>query len=66
MPEVTTVISQGGSSMTQVTTVVTSMFTQMGEVVKTMLTEGNELMLIPIGIFVAGAAIGLASRLIGR
>lgn len=66
MPEVTTVISQGGSSMTQVTTVVTSMFTQMGEVVQTMLTEGNELMLIPIGIFVAGAAIGLASRLIGR
>lgn len=57
---------KGVPIMTQVTTVVTSMFTQMGEVVQTMLTEGNELMLIPIGIFVAGAAIGLASRLIGR
>lgn len=52
--------------MSQVITVVTSMFDQMGEVVKTMLAEGNELMLIPIGIFVAGAAIGLASRILGR
>ena len=52
--------------MTQVVTVVSAMFTQMGEVVSTMLSEGNELMLIPIGVFVAGAAIGLASRLIGR
>lgn len=52
--------------MTQVVTVVGQMFTQMGEVVSTMLAEGHELMLIPIGIMVAGAAIGLASRLIGR
>lgn len=52
--------------MAQVVTVVTSLFTQMGEIVKTMTAEGNELMLIPIGIFVGGAVIGLASRLIGR
>lgn len=68
MPEeiTTEVIVQGGSSMTQVVEVVTEMFTQMGTVVSTMLKEGNELMLIPLGVFVAGAAIGLASRLIGR
>ncbi len=60
------VITGGVSGMDQVVVVVTEMFTQMGSVVKTMLTDGNELMLIPIGVFVAGAAIGLASRLIGR
>lgn len=56
----------GVSGLTQVVEVVTTMFTQMGEVVSTMLAEGHELMLIPIGIMVAGGAIGLASRLIGR
>lgn len=59
-------VTEGVSSMDSVITVVGHMFTQMGEVVKTMLTSGNELMLIPVGIFVAGAAIGLAARLIGR
>lgn len=38
----------------------------MGDIVTTMTAEGNEIMLIPIGIFVVGSAIGLASRLIGR
>lgn len=38
----------------------------MGDIVETMTTSGNEIMLLPIGIFVVGAAIGLASRLIGR
>ena len=38
----------------------------MGDIVGTMTTSGNEIMLLPIGIFVVGAAIGLASRLIGR
>lgn len=38
----------------------------MGDIVTTMTTSGNEIMLLPIGIFVVGAAIGLASRLIGR
>lgn len=52
--------------MTQVTTIVTSLFSAMGDVVTTMLAEGHELMLIPIGLLVAGGAIGLASRLIGR
>jgi len=35
-------------------------------IVATMTKSGNEIMLIPIGIMVVGAAIGLASRLIGR
>lgn len=38
----------------------------MTEIVATMTAEGNELMLIPVGLFVVGGAIGLASRLIGR
>lgn len=42
-------------------------FTQwMGGIVDTMTSEGNEIMLLPIGIFVVGGAIGLAARLIGR
>lgn len=54
------------TGMTSVISVVSELFTQMGEVVQTMTAEGNGIMLIPVGIFVAGAAIGLASRLIGR
>ena len=47
-----------------------SLFTEiagfMTEIVTTMTASGNELMLLPVGIFVVGAAIGLAGRLIGR
>lgn len=52
--------------MTQVGTVFSQLTTWMGNIVTTMTAEGNEIMLIPVGIFVVGAAIGLASRLIGR
>lgn len=38
----------------------------MTSIVGTMTTEGNEIMLLPIGVFCVGAAIGLASRIIGR
>ena len=38
----------------------------MTEIVSTMTASGNEIMLLPIGIFVVGGAIGLAARLIGR
>lgn len=38
----------------------------MGNIVSTMTKEGNEIMLLPVGIFVVGASIGLAGRLIGR
>ena len=52
--------------MTGLTTLFTQFTTWMGSIVTTMTTEGNEIMLLPIGIFCVGAAIGLASRLIGR
>lgn len=38
----------------------------MSELVSTMTASGNEIMLLPVGIMVVGAAIGLAGRLIGR
>lgn len=38
----------------------------MGDIVSTMTKSGNEIMLLPLGVFVVGAAIGLAGRLIGR
>lgn len=37
----------------------------MGDIVTTMTTAGNELMLIPVGLMVVGGAIGLGKRLIG-
>ena len=52
--------------MTGIGTIVTSVTGWMGTIVSTMTAEGNEIMLLSIGIFVVGAAIGLAGRLIGR
>lgn len=53
-------------AMTGIGTIVSSVTGWMGNIVTTMTAEGNEIMLLSIGIFVVGAAIGLASRLIGR
>lgn len=52
--------------MTGLATLFTQFTTWMGGIVSTMTAEGNEIMLLPIGIFVVGGAIGLASRLFGR
>lgn len=52
--------------MASVGTLFTAITGFMSNIVGTITAEGNELMLIPVGIFVVGAAIGLASRLIGR
>lgn len=52
--------------MASVGTLFTAITGFMTNIVSTITAEGNELMLIPVGIFVVGAAIGLASRLIGR
>lgn len=60
MPEA--VVNTG---MTGITTLFEDLTGFMGDIVGTMTTAGNELMLLPIGIFVVGAAIGLARRLIG-
>lgn len=54
------------NAMAGLTTLFTAFTGWMGDIVTTMTTSGNEIMLLPIGIFVVGAAIGLASRLIGR
>ena len=54
------------NSVSSLTTIFTQLTTWMGSMVTTMTSEGNEIMLLPVGIFVAGAVIGLAGRLIGR
>lgn len=51
--------------MGTIATVVTYFMQNMSGVVETMTAEGNEILLIPVGIFTAGATIGLAKRLIG-
>lgn len=53
-------------SVVSVGTLFTQFTIWMGDIVTTMTAEGNELMLIPVGIFAVGAVIGLAGRLIGR
>lgn len=53
-----------GGGLTNVGTVADFLWTQIGSVVTTIVS--TPLLLIPVGIFVAGAAIGLAKRFIGR
>lgn len=52
------------TGMETVGTVVTEVIGYMGEIVSTITSQ--PLLLIPVGIGLVGAAIGLASRLIGR
>lgn len=52
--------------MTTLGTLFTTFAGWMTELVSTMTATGNEIMLLPIGVFIVGAAIGLAARLIGR
>lgn len=54
------------NAMTGLGTLFTTFTGWMGDIVETMTASGNEIMLIPLGVFVVGAAIGLAGRLIGR
>lgn len=54
----------GTSGLENVGTVADFLWDQIGSVVTTIVS--TPLLLIPIGIFVAGAAIGLAKRFIGR
>lgn len=51
--------------MTSLTTLFTSFMAWMGTMVGTMTKTGNEILLLSTGIFVVGAVIGLARRLIG-
>lgn len=54
------------TSMTSIGELFTTFTGWMTSLVTTMTADGNEIMLIPIGVFVVGSVIGLASRLIGR
>lgn len=58
-----TVASNGMASLG---TIFTQIMTWVGSLLQTITAEGNEILLIPVGIFVVGATIGLVSRLIGR
>lgn len=60
---VATTVTDSMASLGELFTQITSWMTS---IVTTMTADGNEIMLIPVGIFVVGAAIGLAGRLIGR
>lgn len=51
------------NAMEGITTVTTFLWTEIGKVVDTIVS--TPLLLIPVGIFIAGAAIGLAKRFIG-
>ena len=53
---------EGVSVLTTLGTIFTQLTTWMGTMATTI--AGNELMLIPIGIFVTGASIGLIKRLL--
>lgn len=58
---------EGGSTTTGLEalgTIFTQIMTWMSDLVTTIISK--PILLIPVGIFVVGAVIGLASRLIGR
>lgn len=54
----------GSSGLEQVGTVTSFLWTQIASVVTTIVS--TPLLLLPVGIFIAGASIGLAKRFIGR
>lgn len=60
----TSISATSGGGLDNVGTVAEFLWTQIGSVVTTIVS--TPLLLIPVGIFVAGAAIGLAKRFIGR
>lgn len=55
-------VMEGTADLTSVGTVFTQLMTWVGNLVTTI--SGSPLLLIPVGIFVAGAVIGLGRRLI--
>lgn len=57
-------IGEADASLTTLGTIFTQIMTWVGSLVTTIASQ--PLLLIPVGIFVVGAVIGLASRLIGR
>lgn len=62
---VTTFLSGSATTgMESITTVTTFLWSQITQVVNTIVS--TPLLLIPVGLFVAGGAVGLAKRFIGR
>lgn len=59
-----TTSATGNAGLENVGTVSSFLWSEIGQVVTTIVS--TPLLLIPVGIFVAGAAIGLAKRFIGR
>lgn len=53
-----------GTGLEALQTIFTQIMSWMGDLVTTIISK--PILLIPVGIFVVGAVIGLASRLIGR
>ena len=53
-----------GTGLESLQTIFTQIMTWIGSLVETIVNK--PILLIPVGIFVVGAVIGLASRLIGR
>lgn len=65
IPVLTAAVGEGGvKGMESVKAVTDFMWTEVGTVVTTIVS--TPLLLIPVGLFVAGGAIGLAKRFIGR
>lgn len=60
----TSISATSGGGLENVGTVAEFLWSQIASVVTTIVS--TPLLLIPVGIFVAGAAIGLAKRFIGR
>ena len=54
------------NGMESLGTIFTQLMQWVGNLLTTITAEGNEILLIPVGIFVVGAVIGLVGRLIGR
>lgn len=60
-----TFLTDGAATgMESITTVTTFLWGQITQVVSTIVS--TPLLLIPVGLFVAGGAVGLAKRFIGR
>ena len=53
-----------GTGLESLQTIFTQLMTWLGDLVTTIVNK--PILLLPVGIFVVGAVIGLASRLIGR
>lgn len=61
---VTFLSGSAATGMESITTVTTFLWGQITQVVSTIVS--TPLLLIPVGLFVAGGAVGLAKRFIGR